>query len=107
MCQNRARGLGVVEQHRGIAWASADFSRHFSNVPMGRIMGTVPVSTPFGPPVEELALPRAPLAFVVGQARFERVASVSSEDFIGGFQEAIRGTYPVMQRSQQSGMLIG
>lgn len=69
-------------------------------------MGTM-VDTPFGPPVEELPLPRAPLTFVVAQARFERVASVASEDFIGGFQEAIRRDYPVMQRAQQGAMLIG
>jgi uncharacterized protein (TIGR04255 family) len=70
-------------------------------------MGTVVVDIPFGPPVSEVALPRAPLVFVVAQARFERVASVSSEAFIGGFQEAIRGTYPIMRREQQTDVLIG
>jgi uncharacterized protein (TIGR04255 family) len=39
--------------------------------------------------------------------RFERVASIGSEEFIGGFQEAIRGVYPVMRREQQSGILVG
>ncbi len=74
---------------------------------MGSNMGTVVVNVPFGPPVPEVALPRAPLVFVVVQVRFERVASVSSEAFIGGFQEAIRGTYPVMRREQQTGVPIG
>lgn len=69
-------------------------------------MGTVS-ETPFGPSVDEVPLPRAPLVFVVAQARFERVASISSEDFIAGFQEAIRSTYPVMQRGQQAGILLG
>jgi uncharacterized protein (TIGR04255 family) len=69
-------------------------------------MGTV-IDVPFGPPVAEVALPRAPLVFVVAQVRFERVASVSNEAFIGGFQEAIRGVYPVMRREQQTGVLIG
>ncbi len=69
-------------------------------------MGSV-IETPFGPPVAEVALPRAPLVFVVVQARFERVASISSESFIGGFQEAIRDTYPVMNREQQAGILLG
>lgn len=73
---------------------------------MGSMVGSV-IETPFGPAVSEVPLPRSPLAFVVAQARFERVASVSSEDFIGGFQEEIRSTYPVMQRAQQAGMLIG
>lgn len=69
-------------------------------------MGTM-VNVPFGPPVPEVALPRAPVVFVVAQARFERVASISSESFIGEFQEAIRGVYPVMHREQQTGVLIG
>jgi uncharacterized protein (TIGR04255 family) len=65
------------------------------------------IETPFGPPVPEVPLPRSPLAFVVAQARFERVASIGSEDFIAGFQEAIRGVYPVMSREQQAGILVG
>jgi uncharacterized protein (TIGR04255 family) len=44
---------------------------------------------------------------VVAQLRFERVASIASEAFIGGFQEAIRGTYPVMHREQQAGIVVG
>lgn len=73
---------------------------------MGSILGTVTL-TPFGPPVDEVALSRAPLVFVVAQARFERIASISKEDFIAGFQESIRATYPVMQRAQQAGVLLG
>lgn len=69
-------------------------------------MGTV-VTTPFGPPVDEIPLPRAPLVFVVAQARFERVASISSETFVAGFQEAIRAQYPIMQRGQQAGIVLG
>lgn len=69
-------------------------------------MGTV-IDVPFGTPVPEVYLPRAPLAFVVGQARFERIASISSEEFIGSFQEAIRGVYPVMLREQQTAVLVG
>jgi len=69
-------------------------------------MGSV-IETPFGPPVPEVPLPRSPLTFVVAQVRFERVASIGSEDFIGGFQEAIRGVYPVMRRDQQAGILVG
>jgi uncharacterized protein (TIGR04255 family) len=69
-------------------------------------VGTV-IDTPFGPPVPEVPLPRSPLAFVVAQVRFERVASIGSEDFIAGFQETIRGVYPVMGREQQAGILVG
>jgi uncharacterized protein (TIGR04255 family) len=69
-------------------------------------MGTV-IEFPFGPAVPEVPLPRSPLVFVVAQVRFERVASIGSEDFIAGFQEAIRGVYPVMRREQQAGVLVG
>jgi uncharacterized protein (TIGR04255 family) len=68
-------------------------------------MGIV-VETPFGAPIPEIPLSRAPLVFVVAQARFERVASISLEDFIAAFQEAIRDAYPVMTREQQSGVLL-
>lgn len=68
-------------------------------------MGTV-VNHPFGSPVPEIDLPRAPLAFVVAQVRFERIASISSEGFIGDFQEAIRGAYPVMRREQQGTVVV-
>lgn len=69
-------------------------------------MGYV-VDAPFGQEVAEVPLPRAPLTFVVAQARFERIASISNEEFIAGFQEAIRAVYPVMRREQQAGVLIG
>ena len=65
------------------------------------------VTNPFGPAVEEIPLPRAPLVFVVAQARFERIASISSEEYIAGFQEAIRGEYPVLQRGRQAAILVG
>jgi uncharacterized protein (TIGR04255 family) len=62
---------------------------------------------PFGPPIAEIALARAPLVLVVVQARFERVASIANEEFIAGFQEAIRQTYPVMRREQQAAIFLG
>jgi uncharacterized protein (TIGR04255 family) len=70
-------------------------------------MGTEMLDAPFGPSVAEIPLPRAPLVFVVAQARFERIASISSEEFIAEFQEAIRPVYPLMRREQQAGVLIG
>jgi uncharacterized protein (TIGR04255 family) len=65
------------------------------------------IDVPFGPPVPEIELPLAPLVLAVAQVRFERLASISSEGFIGGFQEAIRQAYPVMLRQQHAGVLIG
>lgn len=68
---------------------------------MGRM-----VDTPFGGPVPEVPLPSAPLVFVVAQARFERIASISSEEFVAGFQEALRPVYPLMRHETQAGILI-
>jgi uncharacterized protein (TIGR04255 family) len=65
------------------------------------------IERPFGPPVPEVPLARSPLVFVVAQVRFERVASIGSEDFIAGFQEAIRGVYPIMRKEQHAGLLVG
>jgi uncharacterized protein (TIGR04255 family) len=65
------------------------------------------VDTPFGPPVPEIDLPRAPLAQVIGQVRFERVASISTEAFIADFQESIRDVYPLMKKEQQATVLVG
>lgn len=73
---------------------------------MGSTVGTV-IQTPFGPGIPEVPLTRSPLVLVVAQVRFERVASIGSEDFIAGFQESIRGVYPVMRREQQAGVLVG
>src|SRR5260221_12607086 len=72
---------------------------------MGSSMDNV-VDAPFGPPVPEVDLPNAPLVQVLAQARFERVASVSNEPSIAGFQEAIRGVYPKMRSEQQSTILL-
>ncbi len=69
-------------------------------------MGTM-VAEPFGAVVPEISLPRAPLVFVVAQARFGRVASILSEEFIAGFQEGIRANYPKMRREEQTTVLIG
>lgn len=69
-------------------------------------MGSV-VDTPFGPLVTEVPLPRAPLVFVVVQARFERVVSIANEEFIAGFQETLRSRYPRLRREQETSLLIG
>jgi uncharacterized protein (TIGR04255 family) len=73
---------------------------------MGSTMKSV-VDVPFGHSVPEVDLPRAPLVYVIAQARFERIASVSNESFVAGFQEAVRDVYPLMRKDQQAGILIG
>jgi uncharacterized protein (TIGR04255 family) len=69
-------------------------------------MAITEVETPFGDSVPEVLLPRAPLVLVVVQARFDRVASIANEEFIAGFQEAIRNTYPVMRREHQASITL-
>lgn len=72
---------------------------------MGSRLGSV-IETPFGSPVDEVPLPSAPLALVVVQVRFERIASILEEQFIAPFQEAIRDAYPVMHAEQQAGIIV-
>lgn len=60
------------------------------------------LETPFGEgPLEEVPLFPAPLETVIFQLRFPEVVSLAREDFIGPFQEAVRGTYPILRRRQQ------
>ena len=65
------------------------------------------VTTPFGPAVPSVPLPRSPLSFVVAQVRFPMVASISKEDFIGPFQERIRSTYSDLRREKEMNVLVG
>ena len=59
------------------------------------------------PPPKEIPLPRSPLARVVAQVRFPVVASVSRQDFIGSFQEAIRAEYPVLRPEKGRTIIAG
>lgn len=69
-------------------------------------MGTM-IERPFGPAVEEVPLPDAPLALVVAQVRFPSIASIiTDEGFIGPFQEAIRDEYPVLRKEVQNAILL-
>lgn len=65
------------------------------------------VRTPFGSAVSSVPLSESPLSFVVAQVRFPTVASISSETFIGPFQERIRGTYSDLRRERQVEVLVG
>lgn len=57
-----------------------------------------------GAPPPEVPLTEPPLVRVIAQVRFPLIASVEKQEFIAGFQEAIRGDYPVL-RPQQSRVL--
>ena len=60
-----------------------------------------------GPPPTEVPLPKAPLLRVIGQVRFPLIASIETQHFIGGFQEAIRSEYPVLRTEQSRGVIFG
>jgi uncharacterized protein (TIGR04255 family) len=52
-------------------------------------------------------LPRAPLVLVVCQVRFPAVFRVSSKEFVAGFQEAIRDTYPLAAQEHELNVVLG
>lgn len=60
------------------------------------------VATPFGDPVEEVLLADPPLVTAIAQIQFPPVASLAREEFIGPFQECIRGQYPFLEREEQT-----
>lgn len=59
-----------------------------------------------GPPAE-VQLPDAPLARVIAQARFAPILAIRNPDSAASFQEAIRGTYPVLQEERTNHFVIG
>ena len=66
------------------------------------------VTSPFGEDeLEELPLSPAPLVKVLAQIRFPRVLSIGSDNYIAGFQERIRSTYPVLREEMNIEALIG
>jgi uncharacterized protein (TIGR04255 family) len=58
-------------------------------------------------PPAEVALRDAPLARVLIQLRFPKIASIVRDDFVGPFQEAIRKDYPVLRLDEGHDILIG
>lgn len=64
------------------------------------------VPTPFGEPVEEIPLPRAPLIAVVAQIRFPPIASIAREEFVGPFQERIRQQFPVLRQEREVSVVL-
>jgi uncharacterized protein (TIGR04255 family) len=53
-----------------------------------------------GPPPAEVPLPRAPLARVIAQVSFAPILAIRNPDVVATFQEAIRGTYPVLSEDR-------
>lgn len=63
--------------------------------------------TPFGVTVERLSLDPDPLVRVVAQVRFAPVLSVREQGFIAPFQEAIRHSYPLVDKEMQQQVAPG
>jgi uncharacterized protein (TIGR04255 family) len=59
------------------------------------------------PPPKEVPLPHAPLVRVIAQVRFPLITSIEKTEFVSGFQEKIRGAYPVLRREETRGAVIG
>jgi uncharacterized protein (TIGR04255 family) len=66
------------------------------------------ITTPFGPPVQEVHLGRAPLVSVIAQIRFPAVMKIEADSgFVATFQESIRQDYPILRPERQLGVMIG
>lgn len=65
-----------------------------------------PPATPFGPKVDHVHLEHDPLVLVISQIKFPPIVSILNESFIGGFQETLRSTYPVLRKTRQQGFVV-
>jgi uncharacterized protein (TIGR04255 family) len=53
-----------------------------------------------GAPPTEVPLPNAPLVLVIAQVRYPTLLAIRNQDRLAGFQEAIRSTYPFLEREE-------
>jgi uncharacterized protein (TIGR04255 family) len=60
-----------------------------------------------GPAPTEVPLPRAPLAAVIAQIRFPPILAIDKPERVSVFQEAIRATYPVLQKEEVRQVDVG
>jgi uncharacterized protein (TIGR04255 family) len=63
-----------------------------------------PLTAPVPP---EIPLINAPLLRVISQIRFPIIVSIEKQDFIGAFQESIRGVYPILRPEQSQNIIMG
>lgn len=68
------------------------------------IVALDPLTAPLPP---EVPLSKAPLVRVICQVRFPLIVAVEQRDTIAPFQEAIRGTYPVLREERTQAVLVG
>ena len=70
-------------------------------------MGVTITSDPFTSAVPEVPLKAAPLARVIAQVRFPLVASFARLEGISGFQDVIRGDYPILRHEKAHTFVVG
>ena len=56
--------------------------------------------------VTEIPLPKSPLIRVISQVKYPLIASMEKQDFIAGFQEAIRDSYPILRPEQTQSLAL-
>jgi uncharacterized protein (TIGR04255 family) len=59
-----------------------------------------------GQPPERVQLDAAPLVRVLGQVQFAKIIKISSEQHIGDFQDAVRGTFPFLERDMAQSIQV-
>ena len=59
-----------------------------------------------GPSPPEVSLPNAPLVSVLAQVRFPALLALRNPDRVAGFQEAVRGQYPYLERQDVPTILV-
>src|SRR5687767_6525764 len=64
------------------------------------------VAAPFGGPIPDVPLSRAPLVKVLAQVRFPEIASIAQTDFVAPFQEKLRQEYPILRKQQEIALLL-
>ena len=74
--------LRVLAPHDADAWLLRSWHRMSQRVPNrrnGKYSGKVTMTTPFGTPVQEVPLSRAPLVNVIAQVRFPAVMKIEAD----------------------------
>lgn len=67
------------------------------------------IETPFGDPIPSVHLSEPPLNLVVAQVRFPPILALdfdAGRELVAGFQDRIRGTYPMVQEGREVGVAL-
>ena len=57
-------------------------------------------------PIEEIYLPRAPLAMTLAQVRFPQCPELIDEDHLGQMRDLLKATYPILREDRAVGFLV-